>query len=154
MNVKKKVVTFKRLLMGRTIQRNQHNFFQMFRSIWVPVLEFGRKSMAEVILLLCLWKIISRACWGGLHANDWLMARLMNTAMELWNCYGWKWPPRSWSPTLGSCLGTGLQHRFKSVLSQSWWLRWALRSHSIPSLGRIYSAALAWKPDINYWQKT
>lgn len=108
MNVKKKVVTFKRLLMGRTIQRNQHNFFQMFRSIWVSALEFGRKSMAEVILLLCLWKIISRTCWGGLHANGWLMARFMNIAVELWNCYGWKWPLRPLSLKLGSCLGTGL----------------------------------------------
>lgn len=32
-------------------EKSTQLFFQMFRSIWVSALEFGRKSTAEVILL-------------------------------------------------------------------------------------------------------
>lgn len=68
---KRKMVTFKSLLMARTIQWNQHNFFEMFRSIWISTFQFGakkKKDVVEVVLLLCLWNNRSRQ--GGLHAND------------------------------------------------------------------------------------
>lgn len=151
MNVKKKVVTFKRLLMGRTIQRNQHNFFQMFQSIWVSALEFGRKSTAEVILLLCLWKIISRACWGGLHANDWLID------VQIYE-HGHGIVGLLWLEMTSKIIESNTKILFGNMtlvlLSSTRWLRWALRSHFIPSLGRVSPAALAQRLDINYWQKT
>lgn len=97
MNVKKKRRWWpsKGFWWGEQFREINTTFFQMFRSIWVSALEFGRKSTAEVILLLCLWKIISRPCWGGFQAGDWLIdVQIYETIMELWNCYGWKRTPK------------------------------------------------------------
>lgn len=156
MSKKKKVVTFKRLLMGRTIQRNQHNFFpnvSVNLSLRVGIWEekHGWGNFAVVFMKNHIKALLGRiSCWW---LTDW--------CPDLWNNHGIM--ELLWLET--NSQGHGVQHldlvweqdsniAFKSLLSQSWWLRWALRSHSTPSLGRVYSAALAWKLDINYRQKT
>lgn len=74
----RKAVTLKSLLMVKTIQRNQ--FFQnVLVNLNLCISIWGEKNMVQVVLLLCLWKNRSWACWGVLDAND----RLINLQIRV-----------------------------------------------------------------------